>query len=210
MKTLYFVLSVFLLLFYTTSCNKLVKTRVAVSVIAYNSYVPIEGAEVVLLEGDPGGVFGTLPNWSVRESGYTDKDGICLFEFRAKPGASYTLKARHEDYYDEPSGGSGSKTVHPRKRNFVSFFFPPNAWIKVHTVNVNKEYEGISVGSFGTPGGGGRFFGENVDTFTIAKSFGNWEKFVFYQLWKNGKMYEHQTPTFRTGAHDTTYVLIAY
>jgi hypothetical protein len=143
MKTLYFVLSVFLLMFYTTSCNKLIKTRVAVSVFLNEEVETVEGAEVVLLEGDPGGVFSSLPNWSVRERGYTDKDGICLFEFRAKPGASYTLKARHEDYYDEPSGGSGSKTVHPRKRNFVSFFFPPNAWIKVHTVNVNKTHGGI-------------------------------------------------------------------
>jgi hypothetical protein len=154
MKTLYFVLSVFLLMFYTTSCNKLIKTRVVVSVTERGSGKPVEGAEVILLEGSPGGIMSSLPSWSIIDRKNTDASGLCFFEFHAANNSSHDLKAYHPDYYDELAG-SDSKSLIKRKRNYKSFKLPPNAWIKVHTVNVNKTHGTIEVEPFGTPGGGG-------------------------------------------------------
>lgn len=127
-------------------------TEVKVWVVEKGTKIPVEGAEVVLLEGSPGGFLG-MPAWSIRERCTTNVLGYCYFKFEPNDDdgyVAYEVKAEHPNYY-----GPALSDIEVGQRNKKKLVLQPEAWLKVYVKNVNKEYNRFFLDDYGTPSGGG-------------------------------------------------------
>lgn len=203
----YFIIVLFLFCVY--QCQKDEKrTIVEVTALDKTTNQVIPDARVILI-ADTFSTFMGPSYYAVVEEKYTDIAGKCHFDFIAKKSWTYYFVASAEHYYDlgDPMGD-----IDNGKMNYVAIPFQPEAFLKVYVKNTQPYdiYDYISVNPFGTPGGGGGVYtGISVDTFSVARLWGNNTRDLNYWVKKNG-IENHFTTSIYCSAFDTTVYTINY
>ncbi|MEP7194957.1 MAG: hypothetical protein ABI851_00445 [Saprospiraceae bacterium] len=180
------------------------RTKVDGRVFEFGSNKPLVNCMVVLKEEfhEPfsgGGIYYTI------DTTYTDSIGYYVFDFKHMKkdqvySYSYVVEAIQPLYF---SGGNSMEEGFWNKNRDI--ILDPYAWIKVHIKNVNpfdeKDYLWL--------GGGGDYYGININTSEVNIKFGNHsEEFVWY-IGKNGIQVKKSDTVFVAG-HDTLTYEILY
>ena len=186
------------------------KTKAEITVTEKGSGALVANAKVRLVEYDAGSFMG-LPATNLIETFTTDENGCVEFEFDHDRDKSYRVFIEHDNYYKK-NHNTNKNHLKTGYKNEISFELQPEAWLKVYIRNVNPVdvYDKITVGNIGTPsGGGGTWTGTDVDTFTVARLWGNHQKNLQYKVTKSGEEKTY-TKDIYCPAHETTEFTIEY
>ena len=183
------------------------KTKVTVTVTEIGSDARVADAKVRLIEFDPGAFMGS-PSATLLETFTTDENGCVEFEFDHERKKNYRITVEHDQYYKLPYPANNHDIKTGYKNDIVSEL-QPEAWLKVYIRNVNNIYSKIKLDSFGMPWGG-EFPGYDVDTFSVARVYGNTIRNPAYILVITADNYEKFRYEVYCPAHDTTEYLIEY
>ena len=209
MKTKIFYTIIVILLF--TSCKKMLyETTANITLIDITTKKPIANADVYLLNRDNTSWSGPQ-NTSLVTHYKTNNLGKCTFVFTPDEYGWFEIAAEAEGYYENDDFDNGT-IQNIGKVNDMTLEMHPEAFLKVFIKNTTPYdvNDIIIVGHYGTPsGGGGVFYGMNVDTFTIARKWGNHVRELYYSVTKNG-IKTSFTYNVYCPANDTTYYYINY
>lgn len=181
-------------------------TKVEGRILEYGNNKPIPNATVVLREGLVYGFSGS-PGYENIDTQYTDASGYYKFYFKhrvsginSKYAFLYDIRVYANQYFRTESGvqhGWWNKN-----RNII---LNPYAWIKVYIKNVNPfdEMDYLWLG------GGGNYYGTNIDTSEILLVFGNRMEIIVWFIGHN-KIKARVEDSIFVIAHDTLFYEILY
>ena len=206
------ILYIFILFLFFTSCKKMLyETTANITLVDITTKKPIANADVYLLNRDNTSWSGPQ-NTSVVTHYKTNNLGKCTFVFTPDEYGWFEIAAEADGYYEEDDFDNGI-IQNIGKVNDMILEMHPEAFLKVFIKNTNP-YNGndrLFLDDYGTPsGGGGVFYGMNVDTFTIARTWGNINcDWGYYSVTKNGIKTSY-TYNVYCPANDTTIYYINY
>lgn len=207
MKNSRFIIFIIILSFFCAQCKKdEVRTIVEVTALDKTTNHVIPNAKITLV-AETYSTFMGPSYYAIVEEKYTNIAGKYTFDFKANNSWAYFLVATAEHYFntDEHTGN-----IENGQMNYVAIPLQPEAFLKVNVKNTQPFdiYDLIYVDPYGTPsGGGGTFTGMNVDTFTIARVWGNTKEGLYWRVNKNSSNVVHKDSIFCPAFDTTAYTI---
>ena len=135
-----------------------------------------------------------------------DSKGNFHIDYNKENGWSYSLFAERPQYYD-----SHSDPVWIKQQKGTIILLQPEAYLKVYIKNT-QPYDAmdyISVNNSFVSGGGGPFYGIQVDTFVVGKVYGNSTNKAIWFVTKNGISTTNEDSIYCL-SFDTTLFILNY
>jgi hypothetical protein len=184
-------------------------TRVEGQVLEYGTLKPLPHTMIIIEEGENSG-FGGSTSWYPYDTIYSDANGYYSYRFKQESSIqsggnttafSYQMVVIKEKYF-KPSDILIAKKYYTKNKNII---LDPFAWIKVHVKNVNP----FDDNDYCLIGGGGDYFGIQIDTIEYILRFGNRRDILVWHINKN-KIKSRLQDSIFVPAHDTVPYEILY
>jgi len=201
MKKQYFIFLICCLSLLITNCQKDELNGASGQVLNEATQKGVPNARAILYEAESS-VLGP-PLVTFVEEAITDEEGFYFFDADIDGNKTYKVSVKADTYYESSLNAfPGDKMIE----------MTPESIVQLHLKNISPTHslDRISVNNTFEGGGGGPFFGEDIDTMVSGKVRGNRDIRIIWFVSTAGEESVSYNETIFAVGHDTIFYEITY